>query len=134
MGYVINEMLIVTFNDYALREPWMPDVEAFRTSMPEEFRPLLVGPIRSVVNGDLTYVFAPDGSKYGWDGQETGSDLRQRFADLFSYRHRDGSTPFDVVRLRYGGDFAHDSAPQVEDLNPRNGPASQPPQPDDSKD
>jgi hypothetical protein len=100
MGYIAHDAVMVTASDYAD----MPDVEAFRQSLPEEWRPLVIGPIRSVINGYLNFAFLPDGSKEGWDTSDQGDEYRQRFADLFSAGHEDGSSPFNVVKVRYGGD------------------------------
>jgi hypothetical protein len=108
MGVIKHDAVIVTVSAHMLDRPDMPDVDAFRASMPEEFRPLVVGPIPTVVNGDVTYVFAPDGSKEGWGASVDGDQLRAEFIDLFSFCHEDGSSPFAVVAVRYGGDQAYE--------------------------
>lgn len=108
MGYIAHDAVIVTASDY----PWTyprdgikaPDVDAFRAEMPEELRHLMVGPIESVANGYRTYLFAPDGSKEGWDTSTLVDEWRERFIELFSEGYEDGSSPFDVVHIRYGGD------------------------------
>jgi len=100
MGYIAHDAVMVTASDYVA----MPDVEAFRQSLPEEWRPLVIGPVRSVINGYLHFVFLPDGSKEGWGTSDQGDEYRQQFADLFSAGYEDGSSPFDVVKIRYGGD------------------------------
>jgi hypothetical protein len=104
MGYIAHDAVLVTVNDYMEGKPGWPDVEAFRRSLPEEWRPLLIGPVRSVTNGYLSFVFLPDGSKEGWDVSDRGDEYRDRFAHLFSAGYEDGSSPFSVVRVRYGGD------------------------------
>lgn len=109
MGYIAHDAVIVTTSDYPWTHPAdgskAPDVEAFRAEMPEELRRLVVGPVESVANGYRTYLFAPDGSKQGWDTSELVDEWRDRFIELFSGGLRDGSSPFDVVHIRYGGDF-----------------------------
>jgi hypothetical protein len=110
MGITRNDAVIVT----ARRgHENMPDVEAFRESMPAEFRPLLVGPIPAVVNNNITYFFAPDGSKEGSDTSDEGDGWRQLFIDLFGFRYPDGSTPFQVVAVRYGGDQVFEGGAQI---------------------
>src|SRR6266568_3683382 len=79
MGYIEHAAVIVTVSDYANDDRDLapgPKVEAFRESLPEEWRALVIGPVRAVVNGYGTYAFLAD-----------------------------GSSPFDAVEVRYGGDF-----------------------------
>lgn len=107
MGYMAHDAVIVTVSGYVrdLSEPpTMPDVEAFRDSLPEEWRPLVIGPVRGLVNDYLTFAFLPDGSKEGWETSDQGDDYREQFAGLFSFRYEDGSSPFNVVHVRFGGD------------------------------
>lgn len=104
-----HNTVIVTAAGYAMEGKYgvtAPDVEAFRESLPEEWRRLLVGPVQSVVNGYLSFAFLPDGSKEGWEDSDLGDEFRQRFIDLFSFAHGDGSSPFDVLVIdaRFGGD------------------------------
>lgn len=82
----------------------MPDVDAFRASLPAEWQPLIVGPVGSITNDYWTFAFLPDGSKEGWDTSDRGDEYREQFEDLFSFRYEDGSSPFDVVHVRFGDD------------------------------
>lgn len=84
--------------------PPMPDVDAFRESMPEELRPLLVGPVPNIINGGAWFVFGPDGSKEGWSESDLAELWRRRFIELFSFVYEDRSSPYDVVYVRWGGD------------------------------
>lgn len=118
MGVIKNDAAIVTVSGYILDRPEMPDVEAFRESMPVEFRPLLVGPIPALVNGDVTYVFAPDGSKEGWGLSNDADHWRTEFVDLFGFRYDDGSSPFAVVSVRYGGDQVYEGGAIVRYQQP----------------
>jgi hypothetical protein len=117
VGYIAHDAVLVTASDYVLDSKpggiGMPDVDAFRASLPEEWRQLVIGPVGSVVNGYLSYAFLPDGSKEGWDTSDRGDEYRRQFAALFSAGYEDGSSPFDVVTVRYGGDdsdYAHAAA------------------------
>ncbi len=101
MGYVAHDAVIVT--TWRDRSQW-PDVEAFRQNLPDDWRRLVIGPIPSVVNSDTTWVFAPDGSKSGWDTDRQGDEYRAQFVALFSSIE----FGFDVVELRYGSDFRYD--------------------------
>jgi hypothetical protein len=108
MGVIKHDAVIVTVAGFIVDDPRMPDVDAFRSCLPEEFRQLLVGPIPSVVNGDVTYFFAPDGSKEGWRPSNEGDHWRSEFIDLFRFRYDDGSSPFVVTAVRYGGDQVYE--------------------------
>lgn len=108
MGHIAHDAVLVT--TWASKEDYMPDVEAFRASMPEQFQPLLVGPIPSVTNGYVTYLFAPDGSKDGWETSEEAAQWRERFINLWKSPWEDG-TPFEIVAIRYGSDEAIDGRP-----------------------
>ena len=83
-----------------------PDVDGFRASLPEQWRPLVVGPIPSVINGYVTYLFAPDGSGEGWEDSDDGDRYRHQFIELFNFKYSDGSSPYDVLVIdaRFGGD------------------------------
>jgi len=111
MGAIVHDAVIVTVPGYMLAQPDMPDVAAFREEMPEDMRPLLVGPIPALINGYVTWVFAPDGSFERWPESDDGDAWRARFVALFDFRYEDGSTPFDVVAVRFGGDL--DAAPRA---------------------
>jgi hypothetical protein len=104
MGYMAHDAVIITISGYVQGQGKLPDVEGFRESLPEEWRPLVIGPVQGLVNGYLTCVFLPDGSKEGWDISNRGDEYREQFAALFAFRYEDGSSPFDVVHVRFGGD------------------------------
>lgn len=101
MGYVVHDAVIVT--TWRHSDQW-PDVDAFRESLPEHWRPLVVGPISSITNFDTTWFFGPDGSKSGWDTDAEGERYRRQFEELFTGQEYG----FDVVRLAYGADFKYD--------------------------
>jgi hypothetical protein len=115
MGYSRSKVILVTWHGYVMKpggaEPgWtIPDVAVFRESLPEEWRPLVIGPVRSVVNDEWSAAFLWDGSKDGWDTAEQGDEYRQRFYDMFApliYEEDEGSSPADILRVsfRWGGD------------------------------
>lgn len=106
MGYVMHDAVIATTSEH--RPGGLPDVAAFRESLPEEWRQLVIGPILSITNGYFTYAFLSDGSKYGWETDTQGGEYRSRFAAMFQQRFEDGSTADDVVALGYGRDFRYD--------------------------
>jgi hypothetical protein len=114
MGYVKHDAVIVTVSGYVYdshyRDTMDPKVEEWRGTLPAEWQALVVGPIRGIVNGDVTWFFAPDGSKEGWDTSDLGDSLREQFIGLFQFAYDDGSSPFDVVAVTFGSDFRYDFA------------------------
>lgn len=118
MSYTAHDTVIVTAGGHSW---WFdrasikgPDVEAFRASMPEQLQPLLIGPIQTAIEGDLTFVFCPDGGKRGSPERALADEWRQRFVDLWSERHEDGSGPFNVVWVRYGGDWGKEHGTMIQ--------------------
>ncbi len=109
MGYSRCKTAFVVASDYALEGRYgarAADVEAFRESLPEEWRSLVIGPVKSITNSYSTFAFLWDGSKEGWDTGEQGDAYRQRFLDLFSFAYEDGGSPYRVLSadFRWGGD------------------------------
>ncbi len=110
MSYSRHDAILVTFPYYVLDAGFphywgpVPDLDVFRASLPATWRPLVLGPIISPLNGVLTCVFLPDGAPEGCPDSDARDERRRRFADLFTYRYEDGSTPFEVLHVRFGGD------------------------------
>jgi hypothetical protein len=111
VGYVAHDAVLAVTAAY--REGGLPDIEAFRQSIPERFRRLVIGPVQGVVNSDVMYVFLPDGSKEGWEDSAIGNELRERFRALFRQEYDDGSSHDDVVSVRFGADFRDKYPPLV---------------------
>lgn len=110
MGYIAHHALIVTISGFTFNDPKkyrVPDIAAYREGLPEHFRPLLVGPIRSAANDDWVVAFLPDGSKEGWGTSDEGDRIRNELIDMFRWSFEDGSSPYDVVLVRFGGDDPH---------------------------
>lgn len=106
MGYMRHNAIVAVVNGYIFGQPEAPDVEAFRASLPAEWQPLVIGPVQSVMNDYVTFVFAADGSKEGWDTSDAGDWYREKFLKLFRFAFEDGSSPSDVLVIdaRFGGD------------------------------
>lgn len=85
MGYTRHNAIIVTAAGYAMEgrfDASPPDVGAFRESLPEAWRHLVIGPVKSIVNDYQSFAFLPDGSKEGWDTSDDGDRYRQRFIEV----------------------------------------------------
>ena len=109
MGYFAHDAILAVAWEGA-----EVDIDAFRDSLPDEWRPLVIGPIPAVVNFDEFYAFLPDGSKEGWFTSHDGDEYRKRFVELFK------NTEYaDIVSVRFGGDFQTEHGkPRVEVLSP----------------
>jgi hypothetical protein len=74
-------------------------LKGFRDSLRTELRRHILGPSRGI-NGYVTWVFAPDGSKEGWDYSDACDDLRRRFIEIV----KDSCRFPTIVELQVGGD------------------------------
>ncbi|MER5312736.1 hypothetical protein ABT034_33745 [Streptomyces sp. NPDC002773] len=105
MGYISHDAVIAVTHD--CRPGGLPDIEAFRASLPEYLQPLVIGPIAAPLNGYVSYAFLPDGSKKGWDASNEAEQYRRRFSDLFE-TYADGTGSDDVAGVAFGGDHRSD--------------------------
>lgn len=112
MGYIRHDAVLVTTETY--RDGGLPDMDAFRASLPERWRPLVIGPVEAPVNGTILYAFLPDGSKEWWADSDAGDEYRARFRALFTFAYGDGSSPDDVVTVSFGGDYGSEVGATVE--------------------
>jgi hypothetical protein len=102
MGRIRHDAIVVTTTGF--REGGLPDIEAFRATLPEHFRGLVVGPIPAAFNSYASYAFLPDGSKEGWPPSDECAEFRAQFTDLFDVEYSDGSSPDEIVSLSFGED------------------------------
>lgn len=116
MGYVAHDAVLVTTETY--RAGGLPDMDAFRAEMPPEFRQLVIGPVETAINGTVCYAFLPDGSKEGWGHSDQGDLWRERFKALFQFAYDDGSSPDDVIEVRFGADYGYENEPRVAAIWP----------------
>lgn len=105
MGYIRHEAVIAVL--FAHDEPENAELEALRADMTRgadedgnscDYGRFLLGPAKGV-NGYTTWVFAPDGSKEGWDFSRRMDKYRERFIAIVKK-----SRYSDVVHLQLGGD------------------------------
>lgn len=117
MSTIIHKAVIVTTRDWSRAQynndvgpkVVMPDIDAFRTEMPQELHHLLVGPVRGI-NGFITYFWAPSGSKIGWAFDQFADEWCERFialwgdSALWGNIEPPGDCPHDVLVIKYGED------------------------------
>ena len=82
MGVIKHEAVVVALGPGFANEN-LPDIVAFRDSLPDQWQRLVIGPIAALTNGTLFYTFLPDGSKEGWELSDEGDQYRDAFRALF---------------------------------------------------
>lgn len=66
----------------------------------ELFGPLVSEMVPGAVNGQASFLVAPDGSKEGWDDSDLHDDLREQFKEYL----KSENTFVDYVFINFGGD------------------------------
>lgn len=56
------------------------------------------------VNGYVSFLVCPDGSKEGWDASERGDEARGLLIQWMNNYAPGGSNPIDWAEIRFGGD------------------------------
>jgi len=109
MGYMSHHAIVVTCLDqYRLVEARKRIIEEAGKigrlySNPQSTRNLVSKIVMSVSNGYGSFFIAPDGSKDGWSTSDDGDSIRDKAIKILdSYKHDDGSSPFDWVEVQYG--------------------------------
>jgi hypothetical protein len=100
MGRMEHDAVVIATHE--ARPGGLPDLDAFRASIPEEYRALIVGPVVTTYNGHVMYAMLPDGSKEGWPASDQGDEIRERFKALFRQRYADGGSHDDWLHVRFG--------------------------------
>jgi hypothetical protein len=91
MGTIIHRAVIAEMppnmpgsrwgDEYAVK---LAALTAFRESLPgDDWRALVVGPVKAIINGSEWVLFLPDGSKEWWDTSDAGDAYRDQFLAIF---------------------------------------------------
>jgi hypothetical protein len=104
MGYFIHHTISVT--------SWNPDklgeAHAFAVSTGAQVSEI----VKSEINGIVSFVVAPDGSKEGWETSDLGDTRRETIKKwLRAAAYEDGSTALDWFEVEH----PEDGAPRVID-------------------
>ena len=98
MGYLRHDAVIALIGDYSAAEKKVPAlIRKLKREWPEGLPKCILGPTLGV-NGYNTWVFAPDGSKEGWDSSDLGDAMRSRFMEIMK------AAGAELVHLQFGGD------------------------------
>lgn len=86
MGVIRHEIVIFDATEYGDRaSKTEAAVEALKAEMPEEFRQLVIGPVKTRTNGYIWYAMLPDGSKEFWSTSDEANKWREKFKALATY-------------------------------------------------
>jgi hypothetical protein len=100
MGYIVHHAILVTLWDEKHLEP----VETQARICFEGIAPVAV--LKSPVNGYVTIVVGPDGSKAGWAPSDAGDKARAEFMAWLD-KHQDEMRIYpEAFVVAYGGDYA----------------------------
>lgn len=102
-----HHVIVVTSNQKEKLEKIRKEViELYQSKMEAKNSSKLVGPIQeSLINGFVTFLIAPDGSKEGYDASDDADRIRQLVVDLvrsFPSNEEEGYLQF--VEVSYGQD------------------------------
>jgi len=104
MGYIAHDTITVA----TWRTEQDDQLAAFRASLPEDWRRLLIGPIPAAANSESFWTFLPDGSKEGWGTSNVGDEHREAFLNLLR------EMGADHVHVRWGGDHGREVGATIE--------------------
>lgn len=116
MGYTQHDAVVAVVSDYD--KGTLAAIEAFRATLGNDgfnWSKCLLGPVPGV-NGETTYVWAPDGSKEGWSTSDRGDELRDQFIQIARgkrYEDGSGSGSGDVIHVRFGGDHGYEHGSEI---------------------
>lgn len=97
MGTIILKTTIITTTEEKAKEIR----RAVKKIMGDQYKFLVSKPIKHLVNGNATFMIAPDGSKLGWNTHEEFSRLREDVIEYLSdLTYRDGIV--EVVQIETG--------------------------------
>jgi len=98
MGVENNNAVIAT----TWKEEEIERIKSFIDTL-DDFHKQLFLVSGEVINGKITIVMVPDGSKEGWEGSEKADAVRTKFIEeLKKGNYEDGSSPWDYVEVGYG--------------------------------
>lgn len=93
MGTIQHHVAVATFSDtrYAVAAEVFERIKRFARALSNADSPLytpyenlLVGPVSGVMNGYISYLMVPDGSKEYWPTSDDADTLRRMFVDEMS--------------------------------------------------
>jgi hypothetical protein len=109
MGYIAHHALVITdYQGYPDPAEWIGEVERYREQVndrmnhgnpiSDDFAALIVGPVPTAINDDVSFFVVPDGSKEGWGTSDLGERMRSELIEIAEKFH------LDYALVRFGGD------------------------------
>lgn len=96
MGYIKHDAVLAVVS--ATEPDRIQELQVFCDGVPEPLRQYFLGPVGGI-NGTVTFVVAPDGSKEGWEYSNQMDQLRGQFISIAKKARY-----HEVLQLRFGGD------------------------------
>jgi len=97
MGYIRHHAIVVT--------SWDSGVASVAHMKAEEIGLKVTAAVESGVNGYVSFMVCPDGSKEGWQASSDGDEKREAFKRwMLGTRYDDGSGPLNWAEVQYGDD------------------------------
>lgn len=102
MGYIRHDaILAMTFDDYSgkVMKEKIKKINLLKEKMEKDDfdSGIILGPFKGI-NGYITFVYAPDGSKEGWEESDKSDKFRGEFTQIFN------GTFDSYISLTFGGD------------------------------
>lgn len=121
MGYIRHHAIIVSGGDWGAKDDaGFPIHRAHGKA--KELGCVVSEIVKSTINGYMTFLIAPDGSKEGWEESDRGDVCREAFlAYCETQRYEDRSSPLSWAEVQYGDDNGearivhHDDEPGAVD-------------------
>ena len=122
MGYIKHNAVVVTgWNEEHMNQAREKAVELFEKFTEEEgvvppYGSKLISPIiGGLVNSQLSFFIAPDGSKEGWTTSDNCNYAREAFLDWL----RDSYIFCEYIEVRFGGDDEYESIVRSNEIDSR---------------
>lgn len=114
MGYIAHHAIIVT----SCMEDKLSLAHKEASKIFSNVSPICT----AYINGYLTFMIPPDGSKEGWRDSLEGDMRREKFLEwVRNQMYPDGSNSLECVEVRYGGDEPHINVTRRPDQIQRGG-------------
>jgi|SRR6478609_4114509 len=99
MGYIRHHAIVVTGSNSYNAKQGKGEFDKVHTKAKKIFGNMVSEIIASDVNGYLSFLIAPDGSKEGWPDSNEGDERRAQFVEYMKKNN-----PCDYVEVMYGDD------------------------------
>lgn len=106
MGYMRHHAIVVTsWNEEKIKEARTEIIDVGRDGWGDAVAEMVSPLTQGLINGQWSFLVAPDGSKEGWSHSDMGDAFREEaIRVLMSYAYDDGSTSIEWCEVQFGDD------------------------------